>query len=96
MQGYFFVSLMCSNYIFLRSDEEDNVARIVSRMIPGAISISAKTIGQQATVTITIADITEFLRRVTLDDPDAEPDAPDPEQPVDVPDTEPDTEPDSD
>ena len=69
-------------------------------MIPGAISISAKTIGQQATVTITIADITEFLRRVTLDDPDAEPDAPDPEQPDAVPDTVPDTdtddEPDSD
>ena len=74
-------------------------------MIPGAISISAKTIGQQATVTITIADITEFLRRVTLDDadePDAEPDAPDPE-PADVHDTEPepdteqsDPEPDTD
>ena len=92
MQGYFFVSLMCSNYIFLRSDEEDNVARIVSRMIPGAISISAKTIGQQATVTITIADITEFLSRVNLDAADepavAEPDAPDPEpvlEPVDDP-----------
>ena len=58
-------------------------------MIPGAISISAKTIGQQATVTITIADITEFLSRVNLDEPAvAEPDAPDPEpvlEPVDDP-----------
>ena len=76
---------MCSNSVFFRAEEEVQVARIVNRMFPGAASVSATAIGQIATITITIPDIKEFIRRA-----DNEPaDEPADDEPADgrVPDT---------
>ena len=85
VSGYLLVSLICSNSVFFRAEEEVQVTRIVNRMFPEAASVSATAIGQIATITITIPDIKEFIRRA-----DNEPaDEPADEEPADgrVPDT---------
>ena len=84
VSGYLLVSLICSNSVFFRAEEEFQVARIVNRMFPGAESVSATAVGPMATITITIPDVKEFIR---INEPADEP--ADEEQPTDgrVPDT---------